>query len=124
MQQLLEGKQLEQQEKTKVEMAKLQVQQGKVQIDSEIDQARLGQDRELKMMDMALKRDLTIAQLQAKLEIDAKNAEYKQIDAVQRVQAQEREAAIKLMEQNTRRMSEKNKANELNFKASTGRQGI
>lgn len=122
--QALESQQAEAQAKAQVDMARVEVQRDKNMVDSEIAQARMMLDRELRMMDMALKRDLTLAQLRAKLEVDSQNAYLSEVQAAQKAQIEERTAAIKLMEQNTKRLQAQNSANELQYKATTGNEGI
>jgi len=96
LQQQLESNMAEAQLKAQIEREKMQLEADKFRVEQETDY-------ELKMAELASKEGLTLEQLRQKLQLEA-----------EKIQAQREIKGVEAM----------NKQNELQFKATTGRQGI
>jgi hypothetical protein len=91
-------------------MMELEIKKAELQNDAQYKQAQLQQERELKMMELSLKENIPMQQLQAKLGVDKERMNH------------ERElAGAKNL---TSLASVEQKERELQFKRTTGRQGI
>lgn len=117
LEQQISSKQAEIESQNQIEQAKLQLQAEVARLDAESKRQALSQDREIAMMRMALERDITLQQLQVRLHIEGREQENKANDSMRKDATTRQANAIKLVKEN-------NKANELNFKATTGKEGI